>query len=149
MARYRRERTPKERERPVQAQAPRRGLASGFLPALSCGLRRGRATTPMSLCRPSAGSVWRSLRKTARICDGNASYFCHEHDYPYANRGLTQTIFAGPLSKVMLIRNLHWKHAMLKETESLRMILNQQNGLLKPPIKDMEAHNTLLVYITP
>ena len=38
---------PKDRERKPQAQPSRRSLASSFLPALSCGLRRGSATLPL------------------------------------------------------------------------------------------------------
>jgi len=34
---------PKDRERSAQATTVRFPLASGFLPALTCGLRRGRA----------------------------------------------------------------------------------------------------------
>jgi len=46
VARSRRERTPKERERIAQVETVRLSLASSFLPALTCGLRRGRATCP-------------------------------------------------------------------------------------------------------
>ncbi len=44
MARYRRERTPKERERSAQVWPVRIPLASTFLPPLTCSLRRGDAT---------------------------------------------------------------------------------------------------------
>ena len=44
VARYRRERAPKERERKAQAQPYRSSLVFSFLPTLSCGLRRSRAT---------------------------------------------------------------------------------------------------------
>lgn len=46
VARYRRERSPKERERSDHAWAVRLSLASSFRTALTCGLRRGRATLP-------------------------------------------------------------------------------------------------------
>jgi len=45
VARYRRERTPKGCERPAQAQSASRSLASSFRHPLTCGLRRGRATS--------------------------------------------------------------------------------------------------------
>jgi hypothetical protein len=44
VARFRRERMPKGCKRPAQAQPASRSLASSLLPALTCGLRRGRAT---------------------------------------------------------------------------------------------------------
>ena len=47
VARYHRERTPRERERLVQALTVRRSMASSFLPGLSCGLRRGHTTLPL------------------------------------------------------------------------------------------------------
>jgi hypothetical protein len=45
VARYRRKRMPKECERTAQAQPASRSLASSFLHPLTCGLRRGRATS--------------------------------------------------------------------------------------------------------
>jgi len=44
VARYRRERTLKEREKQAQEKTVRSFPASSFLHTLSCGLRRGRAT---------------------------------------------------------------------------------------------------------
>ena len=65
VARYCRERMPKGRESPAQAQAVSRSLASSFLPPLACGLRRGRATNTKPVAKPrsspTASSVLRNL----------------------------------------------------------------------------------------
>ena len=86
VARYRRERTPKERERSAQAGPVRLSLASSFRPALTCGLRRGRATCPLF------SSPFQRFRFSAFSSRLPLNQYCELKADPAGNHGIRQAI---------------------------------------------------------
>ena len=89
VVRYRRERMSMDRESSAQAEPIRLPLASSFLHPLSCGLRRGRATTSLvSGSIPAGQTRFVDTRPVQRTCAVKA----HPNPFPRVNPCISNSV---------------------------------------------------------